>query len=150
MKYFDKVDVEHLEVVLQSKYPMTIGWSSDKYIRITLDWNYSKRKMQSSMAGYVKEALKRFNHIKSTNNRQDLSSPYVAPKFGSHQPQMTHIDTSASMILKQKLLLQHIVGKFLYYARATDEAMGHRLNDLSTRSEGPEKTLISKQHFIDY
>ena len=48
------------------------------------------------------------------------------------------------MTLKQKLTLQLIVGKVLYYARAIDETKGYRLNNLSTKSEGIEKTLIAQ------
>ena len=63
---------------------------------------------------------------------------------------MTHRDTSPPLSAKEKLHLQRIVGKFLYYARATDETMGHGLNHLSNKSEGSEKTLIAQQHFLDY
>ena len=54
------------------------------------------------------------------------------------------------MTPKQKLHLQRIVGKFLYFARATDETMGQGLNQLSTKSEGSETTLTAQQHFLDY
>ena len=54
------------------------------------------------------------------------------------------------MTPKEKLQLQRIVGKFLYFARATDETMGQGLNQLSTKSKGSEKTLIAQQHFLGY
>ena len=54
------------------------------------------------------------------------------------------------MTPKQKLQLQRIVGKFLYFARATNETMGQGLNQLSTKSEGSETTLTAQQHFLDY
>ena len=63
---------------------------------------------------------------------------------------MTNLDTSAPMTPKQKLHLQRIVGKFLYYARATDETMGHGLNNLSTKSEGTAKTFTAQQHLLNY
>ena len=123
---------------------MTNNWLDVKYIGITLGWNYTKQDLRSSTPDYVKKALKQFNYIHSPTSRQDSPSSYVAPKFGSRHPQMTNIATSAPMTRKQKLLLQRIVGKFLYYARATDETMGHGLNDLSTKSEGIEKTKIAQ------
>ena len=43
-----------------------------------------------------------------------------------------------------------MVGKFLYYAKATDETMSHGLNHLSNKYEGSEKKLIAQQHFLDY
>ena len=67
VSYIDRADAEHLEAALKVHYPMTINWSGDKYIGITLDWNYKEQKMRSSMPGYVKKALKQFNHILSSN-----------------------------------------------------------------------------------
>ena len=52
--YVNKADAEHLEASLKSHYPMIVDWLGDKYIDITLDWNYSKQEMRSSMPGYVK------------------------------------------------------------------------------------------------
>ena len=129
---------------------MTVDWTGNKYIGITLDQNYSKREMRSSMPGYVRKALKQFNHIQSSQKRVDSPTPFVPPKYGSCKPQMTSTDISPPMTAKEKLQLQHIVGKFLYYARATDKTMGQGLNQLSTKSEGSEKTLIAQQHFLDY
>ena len=63
---------------------------------------------------------------------------------------MTYKDTSPPLTPKQKLQLQRIVGKFLYFARATDETMGQGLNQLLTKSEGSEATLTAQQHFLDY
>ena len=131
---------------------MTVDWIRNKYIGITLDWNYSKQEMRSSMLGYIQKALKQFNYyIQSSQKRIDSPTPFVLPKYGSCKPQMTHKDTSPPLIAKDKLQLQRIVGKFLYYARATDETMGHGLNQLSTKFiKGSEKTLITQQHFLNY
>ena len=146
----DRADTEHLESALKAHYSLTINWTGDKYIGIILDWNYSKREMRSSMPGYVKKALKQFNYLQSSNKQQDSPSPFVPTKFGSRNPQMTHINTSLPLTAKEKLHLQRIVGKFLYYARATDETMGHGLNHLSTKSKGSKKALIAQNHFLDY
>ena len=83
VSYIDRADTEYLEAALKAHYPMTIDWSGDKYIGITLDWNYKKREMRLSMPGYVKKALKQFNYILSSNKQQDSPSPFVQPKFGS-------------------------------------------------------------------
>ena len=77
-------------------------------------------------------------------------TPFLPPKFGSRKRQMTHRDTSPLLTAKEKLHLQRIMGKFLYYARVTDETIGHGLNHLSTKSEESEKTLIVHQHFFEY
>ena len=55
VSYVNKADAEHLEVALKKNYPMTVDWTGKKYVKITLDWNYSKREMRSSMPEYVKK-----------------------------------------------------------------------------------------------
>ena len=150
VSYVDKADALHLEAALKKNYPMTVDWTGDKYIGINLDWNYSKRELRTSMPGYVKKALKQFNHVLSSQKRVDSPTPFVPPKYGSKKPQMVYKDTSPPMTPKQKLQLQRIVGQFLYLARATDETMGQGLNQLSTKSEGSETTLTAQQHFLDY
>ena len=151
VKYVNKEDAEHLESALKSNYPITTDWSGNKYIGINLDWNYKKKEMRTSMPGYVKKALKQFNHSMQSSRRQDSPSLYIAPRFGSRQPQMTPIDDTKPMTEKEKLHLQRVVGKFLYYARAIDDTMGEGLNSLSTQtSEGTQKTLQAQQHFLDY
>ena len=94
VSYVDRVDAEHLGAALKAHYPMTINWIGDKYIGITLDWDYKKQELRTSMPGYVEKALKQFKHILSSTKRQDSPSPFVPPKFGSRKPQMTHRDTS--------------------------------------------------------
>ena len=81
---------------------MTIDWTGDKYIGITLDWDYKKQELRTSMPGYVEKALKQFKHILSSNKRQDSPSPFVPPKFGSRKPQMTHRDTSPPLSAKKR------------------------------------------------
>ena len=144
VSYVDKADSLHLEAALKKDYPMTVDWTGDKYIGITLDWNYSKQELRTSMPGYVKKVLKQFNHILSSQKRIDSPTPFIPPKYGSPEPQMTHKDTSPPMTPKEKLQLQRIVGKFLYFARATNETIGQGLNQLSTKSEGSKKTLIAQ------
>ena len=51
VSYVNKADVEHLEASLKKHYPMTVDRTSNKYIGITFNWNYSKREMRSAMCG---------------------------------------------------------------------------------------------------
>ena len=43
VSYVDRADAEHLEAALKAHYPMTINWTGDKYIGITLDWDYKNK-----------------------------------------------------------------------------------------------------------
>jgi hypothetical protein len=45
IKYFSKVDADHLFSVLEEKYALTKDWTGTNYLGFTLDWHYD--------AGYV-------------------------------------------------------------------------------------------------
>ena len=81
VSYVDRKDAEHLEAALKDHYPMTIDWTGDKYIGITLDWDYKKRELRTSMPGYVEKSLKQFKHILLSNKRQDSPSPFCSTKI---------------------------------------------------------------------
>ena len=44
-------------LVVEKHYEITADWKGKKYIRITLDWDYERRRVHLSMPGYVKAAL---------------------------------------------------------------------------------------------
>ena len=81
VKYINKEDAEHLESAIKANYPYKVDWSGLKYIGINLDWNYNKRKLHSSMPGYVKKALKQFDYHQLTMQKQNSPSLYITQKI---------------------------------------------------------------------
>ena len=72
-------------------------------------------------------------------------SPGTAPKS-----QMTKLDPTPPMSMAQKLLLQQVTGKFLYYARGIDDTMMHSLNDLATQTNnGTQMTAVAITYFLN-
>ena len=62
VKYVGEEHALHLKSVLEEHYKVTTDWTGDRYIGITLDWDYEKRQVHLSMGGYVAKALKQFQH----------------------------------------------------------------------------------------
>ena len=62
VKYERKRDAQHLMETLKRYYPVSEDWKGNRYIGITLNWDYQKRQVHLSMPGYVERALKQFNH----------------------------------------------------------------------------------------
>ena len=56
----------------------------NKFIDITLEWDYQKRRVHLSMSGYVQEALVRFKKERQ-NKPQDQPHQYVPPTFRKSQ-----------------------------------------------------------------
>jgi hypothetical protein len=65
VKYIGKEHVHHLLQVLRQDYKIEKDWEGTRYrmyLGITLDWDYTKRKVHLSMPSYVENALARFGH----------------------------------------------------------------------------------------
>ena len=62
VKYVGKAHAEHLKKTLEASYGVTTEWEGKRYIGITLDWDYKRRRVHLSMPGYVKKALLQFKH----------------------------------------------------------------------------------------
>jgi hypothetical protein len=81
VKYAGKENALHLKHVLEEHYQLTCDWDGCRYIGITLDWDYQRRRVHLSMPGYVKKDLKSFQHqLKYT---QDAPYPSVPIRYGA-------------------------------------------------------------------
>jgi hypothetical protein len=82
VQYFNKEDADHLINSIEANYPVKTDWTGSKYIGIGLDWNYTKREVKLSMKGYVKKALKEYQHTPPPK-------PFDAPtKY--HKPELEY------------------------------------------------------------
>ena len=68
-----------------------------------------------SMLGYVKKALKRFNHPIPLKP-QNQPYPYVPPNYGAKVQYSAPEDTSPTLSKSDKKFIQEVTGTFLYYA----------------------------------
>ena len=82
IKYERKRDARHLLNVLKRHYDVTQDNKGERYIGITLDWDYENRQVHLSMPDYVKKALIQFNHTKPAKG-QDAPSKYTPPNYGA-------------------------------------------------------------------
>ena len=62
MKYVGKHHAEHLMSVLIDYYKISHDWNGKRYLVIDLDWEYSHRKVHSSIISYVTDTLTGFRH----------------------------------------------------------------------------------------
>ena len=62
IQYLSKADADHLIDAIQDTYKCSIYWEGTQYCGLTLAWNYPKGYVDISMPGYMKKALKKFNH----------------------------------------------------------------------------------------
>ena len=97
-----------------------------------MDWDYKKRTYQVSMPGYVMEVLTSFQH-KKPSRAQYAPHPWVTPTYGQ-QIQLTEKEDTSTLLDKEGVnLIQCIIRKFYYYARAVDHTMLVVLGELAIK-----------------
>jgi hypothetical protein len=149
VKYTDKADVEHLQRVLEEHYKITTDWSGNRYIGITLDWDYKRRQVHLSMPGYIAAALQQFQH--KLRHRQ--SSPFQATpiQYGAKTQYATTASTATPVDAKTKKFIQQVCGKFLFLGRAVDSTLLCPISAIASQSSAPtEDTLEQTAQLLDY
>jgi hypothetical protein len=158
VKYTDEADVNHLKMALQTVDPETgkpmfevsADMSGSRFIGLTIDWDYDKRKVHLSMPGYVAKALKRFHHQKPTK-LQHQPYPHAPVKYREKVQYAAPVDNSPELDKAGKKFIQEVTGTFLFYARAVDATMLTALSSLAAEQANPTKRTMEKTlQFLDY
>lgn len=140
IKYHDRADVDHLLAAIHELYQTTVDWTGSKYLGITLRFDSSKRCVALSIPDYIRKALLRF----APHLTHGAASPmiYTPPIYGT---QLTpHIPPARSLTSEEKLLVQQIVGVFLFYARCADPTFLPAVNDIASDMTNPTTLLLDK------
>ena len=99
------------------------------------------------MKGYVKQALKEFEHLKPKRHYYS-SSRTDRPDYGSRiqYVKLDETDPMSALDIKRK---QRVCGKFLFYARAIDNTMLHALNNIAL-AKNTKQCANAVDYFINY
>ena len=152
IKYYSKEDAQHLLDSLSNHYKITTDWEGQNYCGLTLDWHYNEGYVDLSMPKYVKDSLKRLQHV-----------PKVYPQYSPHvhtpiqygtkgtRQYATAPDLSPPLDPKGTTHIQSVAGSFLYYGRALDHTILPALNELASTQAAPtEQTKAKAQRLMDY
>ena len=82
VKYVGEEHAAHLDAALKETYDIEVDSKGDKYVGISLDWDYENDEVHLSMPGYVSEALARFRHL-YTKKYEDQPYAHVVPNYGA-------------------------------------------------------------------
>ena len=139
-KYHDRADVDHLLAALHELYQTTVDWTGSKYLGITLRFDSSKRTVALSMPDYISKALLRF----APHLVHGAASPmiYTPPVYGTQL--IPNIPPARTLTPEEKLLVQQIVGVFLFYARCVDPTILPAVNDIASDMSHPTTALLDK------
>ena len=129
IKYTRKADADHLLKSLREYYKITEDWTGEKYLGLTLKWNYVNRNVSASMPGYVKAALLKFQYD-ATTKPQDAPHRWNQPTYGT-KTQYAHTNKADLLNTKYTLYVQQVCGTFLYYTIAVEQTILVALNTIS-------------------
>jgi len=150
IKYINKTDVNHLIQTLKQDYEIEEDWEGTRYLGITLDWDYKKRKVHLSMPGYVERALACFGHT-MPKQLQHQPHKHTVPTYGATIQYAKDDDATNLLLKKEKKHIQQVLGTFLYYGRAVDSTMLTALSSIAfTQAKPAEETMANIKLFLDY
>ena len=106
-----------------------------------LKWNYDERWVEISLDGYVRKALRRFQH-ETPNRQQHAPHKWSPPNYGSKVQCATEPDESPPLDKDEIKRLKEIIGVFLFYARAVDNTMLVALGTLGAAQAQGTRPLL--------
>jgi hypothetical protein len=131
IRYTNKQDVKDLIAIINMEYKCSTDWSGNRYIGLTLKWNYERHYVNLSMPGYIARALQRFVHPKPARPEHSPHA-WAAPVYGSRQQFATN-DTSPPVDMKDTTRIQEVLGTLLYYAQAINCTMITSIGSIATQ-----------------
>ena len=150
IKYVGKENATHLIETLKEYYTISEDWGGNKYVGLTIDWDYKGRQVHLSMPGYIEKALKRFGHERP-RKRQDQPHEHVPPEYGIKQQFVREEDESPEVSQKEQQYIRQVLGTLLYNARAVDPTLIMPLSALASEQARPtEKTMKKIKQLLDY
>eukprot|EP00804_Cyclotella_cryptica_P003620 CCRYP_002239-RA/>CCRYP_002239-RA protein AED:0.33 eAED:0.32 QI:0/-1/0/1/-1/1/1/0/513 len=150
VKYVGKEHALHLKSVLESYYPLSTDWTSNRYISIRLDWGYHNHKVHLSMPGYKAKALKQFQH-KTPSEPQHSPFSTKPIKYGTKKQYATPPSTAPLLDKKGKKFIQQVCGKLLFLGRAVDSPLLCPISAIASQLAAPTLDMMTQTlHFLDY
>jgi hypothetical protein len=141
VRYTNKANTHHLMQTLKTLYRVSEDWAGERYIGLTLKWDYSKRTVNLSMPGYVERALQWFKHPAP---QQPEHAPYAwtAPNYGARQQYTATHDNTPVLDAANTKHVQEVLGTLLYYARAVDNTMLVAIRSITTQQASATKATM--------
>ena len=109
VKYVGEEHAIHLKNTIEENCTVTTEWDGQRYIGITLDWDYKIIQVHISMPNYVTKSLKQFKHKFQKNKyRPYPSAPII---YGSKNKYATPLSTAPFLEKKGKKFIHQVCEK---------------------------------------
>ncbi len=150
IKYVGRKHTKHLASILSKHYKCLHDWDGQRYLGMTIDWDYTGQAVHASMLDYIPKVLTRFQH-KPPRILQHQPYPHVKPTYGAKAQYTENVNTSPPLDKQDKKYIQEVIGTFLYYAPCVNSTMLLALGSLATQQANPTQNTKKIVHqFINY
>jgi hypothetical protein len=150
MKYINKDNIKHLMSIMKQDYTIDTNWEGMQYLRLTLDWDYTKRKVHLSMPGYIENALIRFGH-EPPDKPQMQPYPHTTSTYGMTVQYAKAANSSPAATKAEEKYIRQVIGVLLYYGRAVDATIITGLSSLTAAQAKPTAhTVFLIKWLLDY
>ena len=92
VKYVGQEHAKHLLSTINKHYDTSQEWEGERYIGLTINWDYPQRMVHISMPNYCEKSRKLFQH-KMPKKRQDQPYPHIEQTYGAKQQYAEEADT---------------------------------------------------------
>ena len=99
--------------MLEEHFTLTKYGSGEKYVGLTLIWEYVKRYFYLAITGYVEKWLHRFQHDTPTKMQHQLH-PQVPPNYFSKRQRTTPLDDSQTLDKEGNKFITQVTVTLLY------------------------------------
>eukprot|EP00804_Cyclotella_cryptica_P028787 CCRYP_018723-RA/>CCRYP_018723-RA protein AED:0.47 eAED:0.47 QI:0/0/0/1/0/0/2/0/261 len=137
IKYTCCEHANHLLTFLQEHYTITADWTGNRYISITLTWDYTKRQVHLSMPGYVAKALNQFHHPKPTTPQ------HHANKIWRQETICQTTDHITSTQQTRETFHPIVCGKFLFLGQAVNPTLLCPISAIASQSAQPTEDTMT-------
>jgi hypothetical protein len=144
IKYIGQEHLQHLYNALRKEtYKIVDDLEGDLYCGIALKWNYVKHYANLvAMVKYVMKQLTKYGHAAPLKPQH---CPYLPTpiKYDKDNQSPLPIDDSPWLDEADKKRIKHIVGSFLYCARAVDPTVLMALSEISSQQAAPTENSMT-------
>jgi hypothetical protein len=135
---------------IKKNYNISSDWNGRAYCGLTLDWDYENRTVYLSMPGYIKSALRKYQHA-APARPEHAPHTWNPPIYGAKTQFVGDETISPALSDKDANKLQQLTGTLLYYVRAIYPTLTMPINVLaSEQSKATEVTADKVIKLLNY
>ena len=105
VKYIGTEHAKHLLQTINAHYNTSHDWQGERYLGLTISWNYSQQLVHLSMPNYCNKAIQHFHHTKP-HRPQDQPYPHNPRIYGLQSQLVADTDTSPPLNKQDKTFIK--------------------------------------------